>query len=76
MIALRLRKNDRENRLRSDDLGSVHTQGTPLFALLQTVLGRRDSFRGPASGADKEASHLFLIVRSLRPRPGTKGRSC
>lgn len=28
------------------------------------------------SGADKEASHLFLIVRSLRPRPGTKGRSC
>jgi len=64
-------RNDRENRLRSDDLGSVHTQGTPLFALLQTVLGRRDSFRGPAYGSGQGGFASFLN----RPLPPAAPRN-
>ena len=44
----------------------VHSQGSP-----ETGAPARTRSGAPPTGADKEASHLSLLVRSLRRAPGT-----
>lgn len=76
MIASALRRNDLENRLRSDFLGLVHTQGTPRIEVVEGWVDDATSLRAPPAGADKEASHLFLrSAPSGRPRSEMEDRA-
>ena len=67
VIPLQHRRNDRQNRLRSDDLARVHTPRYPPLAQLQRgPASRLLSRRGPPPGAAKEASHLSYPLRLAR----------
>ena len=65
-------QNECENRRRRPSRGLAHTPGTPIFALFRWTSKVSHVRSGaPTEGADKEASHLFLRVRSLRRGPGS-----